>query len=120
MNRRLIGLASLASSLALTVTLSGCHPLPPPTPLDQLTPQQTAGYAVFQRRCAICHYERVSKAKNGPSLAGIFKKTYLPSGAPADDDRVAATVLHGRGLMPPQSNTDPDELESLLAYLHTV
>lgn len=112
--------ALFASSLVIAGTLSGCHQVPPPTPLDGLTPQQTAGYNVFERRCAICHYERTDKAKNGPSLAGLFKKTYLPSGAPANDDRVSNTILHGRGLMPAQPNIDPDELASLLAYLHTV
>ena len=109
----------LVGSLAAAFT-TGCHPLPPPTPLDQLNAQQTEGYNVFQQRCAICHYERVSRARNGPALSGVFKKTYLPSGAPADDDRVAATVLHGHGLMPAQSTIDPDELVALLAYLHTV
>ena len=100
--------------------LSGCHELPPPTPLDQLNPLQVQGYNVFEQRCAICHYERSNKAKNGPSLAGVFKKPYLPSGAPANDERVSATILHGRGLMPAQSTIDPDELTALLAYLHTV
>ena len=109
-------------TLALTAagTLTGCHHLPPPTPLEQLSAQQVEGYNVFERRCAICHYERVDKARNGPALAALFKKPYLPSGAPANDERVSATILHGRGLMPAQSNIEPDELASLLAYLHTV
>ena len=106
--------------MAAAGTLTGCHPLPPPTPLDQLNAQQTEGYHVFQRRCSSCHYERSNQARNGPALVGLYKKTYLPSGAPADDERVSATVLHGRGMMPAQSNIDPDELASLLAYLHTV
>lgn len=100
--------------------LSGCHSTPPPTPLNQLNAQQAEGYNVFQTRCAFCHYERTDEAKKGPSLAGLYKKPYLPSGAPANDDRVSTTVLHGHGLMPAQPNIDPDALAALLAYLHTV
>jgi mono/diheme cytochrome c family protein len=52
---------------------------------------------------------------------GIFKKPYLPSGAPANDDRVTETILHGRNMMPAQGNRlDSQDLEDLLAYLHTL
>lgn len=100
--------------------LTGCRSTPPPTPLDQLNAQQRAGYTAFQTRCANCHYERTDEAKIGPALNGIFKKPYLHSGAPATDERVTATVLHGHGLMPAQPDIDPDALQALLAYLHTV
>jgi mono/diheme cytochrome c family protein len=100
--------------------LTGCHSIPPPTPLDQLTPQQAEGHAVFQARCAACHNERVDEPKNGPTLVGLFKKPDLHSGAPANDERVSNTILHGHGLMPAQPNLDPDSLAALLAYLHTV
>lgn len=105
---------------AVASVLSGCHSTPPPTPLDQLTAEQRAGYTVFQARCASCHYERRDEGKNGPSLAGVFKKPYLHSGAPATDERVTNTVLHGHGLMPAQPNVDAEEMAALLAYLHTV
>ena len=100
--------------------LAGCKGLKPAVPVDQLTAQQAEGYQVFQARCATCHYERVSRPKNGPSLRGIFQHDYLPSGAPANDESVAATVLHGRGMMPAQPDIDPESLAALLAYLHTV
>jgi mono/diheme cytochrome c family protein len=100
--------------------LAGCRSTPPPTPLNQLSTEQVAGYNAFQARCAFCHNERTDEAKRGPALAGVFKKPYLPSGAPANDERVRATVLHGHGLMPAQPDIDPDALAALLAYLHTV
>lgn len=107
-------LASLSFGLMM-----GCHNVAPPTPIAQLNQEQTVGHTIYQARCAICHYERVDQPKNGPSLVGLYKKPYLHSGAPANDDRVTATILHGRNLMPAQ-NVDPDELAALLAYLHTV
>lgn len=107
-------------SLSLAALLTGCRSTPPPTPISQLNAQQTEGYNVFQARCATCHYERVDEPKNGPSLRGVYKKPYLHSGAPANDERITDTVLHGHGLMPAQPYIDPDALAALLAYLKTV
>jgi mono/diheme cytochrome c family protein len=110
----------LIAALVSTAILAGCHSTPPPKPLDQLTEQEARGHAVYQAHCAVCHYDRVSKPLHGPPLRGVFKKQYLPSGAPANDDRVSATVLHGRSLMPAQPQMDPQDLDNLLAYLHTL
>jgi mono/diheme cytochrome c family protein len=121
MNHRHARIAFLYSLLLTPYSLlSGCHSTPPPTPLDQLTPSQQLGYTAFQTHCAQCHYDRVNQELHAPSLLGVYKKPYLHSGAPANDDRVTATILHGRGLMPAQTNLDPDELNNLLAYLHTL
>jgi mono/diheme cytochrome c family protein len=100
--------------------LLGCRSVPPPTPLDQLNAQQARGHDVFQTRCAQCHYDRTSGPLHGPGLAGIYKKPYLPSGAPANDERVTATILHGRNLMPADPGIDQQDLDALLAYLHTL
>ena len=37
---------------------SGCGPAPHPTPLAELNPQQRNGHAIYQARCAVCHYDR--------------------------------------------------------------
>ena len=109
---------------AAVLLLAGCRSAPKPTPLDQLNAGQTHGHEIFQARCAQCHYDRQTGPLHGPSLLGVFKKPYLPSGAPANDERVSATILHGRNLMPPQPNlnpaTSPQDLNDLLAYLHTL
>jgi mono/diheme cytochrome c family protein len=115
--RRLLGCGFLGMSIGL---VSGCHRLPPPTPLDQLNAQQLRGHVVFQARCGQCHYDREDGPLHGPSLRGMYKKPYLPSGAPANDERVASTVLHGHGLMPAQPNMDPQDLDDLIAYLRTL
>lgn len=117
--RRLLGKILAAGTLAMA--LSGCRTLPPPVPLDQLNPQQASGHAIFQSQCAACHYDRQSGALHGPSLAGVFKKPALPSGAAATDERVTATMLHGRGMMPALSGKlDDQDVADLLAYLHTL
>ncbi len=101
--------------------LSGCRSTPPAKPLEQLTSTEQAGHAAFRQHCSLCHYDREDKPLNGPALLGIYKKPYLPSGAPANDERVSATILHGRGNMPAQgANLSQDDLSDLLAYLHTL
>jgi mono/diheme cytochrome c family protein len=110
-----------AITLAACIVLAGCRSVPPPTPLDQLNAAQTHGYQVFQARCATCHHDRDSDPLHGPGLAGIYKKPYLPSGAPANDDRVLNTIVHGRNNMPAVGQQMDDmETSDLLAYLHTL
>ncbi|WP_260703280.1 c-type cytochrome [Edaphobacter flagellatus] len=107
--------------LLLVTTLAGCRSVPPPTPLSQLNAQQMHGHAVFQAHCLQCHNDRTNAPLTGPPLVGIFKKQYLPSGAAATNERVSATILQGRGMMPPQGNTmDQQDLVDLLEYLHTL
>ncbi len=101
--------------------LAGCKKIPPPTPLSELNPEQAAGHAVFQSRCGVCHADRDNSMMAGPALNGIFKKEYLPSGAAATDERVLATVMRGRGMMPQIGPTmTPEQIEQLMAYLHTL
>jgi mono/diheme cytochrome c family protein len=110
-----------ASFLLLLLVVVGCKSVPPPLPLTELNAQQARGHAVFQARCALCHYDRKDASLHGPALIGVFKKPYLPSGAPANDERVTDTVMHGRALMPALGNTmDQQDMDDLLAYLHTL
>ena len=106
---------------AMLAAAAGCTKLPPPTPLSELNPQQMRGHDVYQAHCAQCHNDRINAPLNGPSLRSIFKKQYLDSGAPANDDRVMDAILYGRGTMPAMGATmTPDERQDLLAYLHTL
>jgi mono/diheme cytochrome c family protein len=100
---------------------AGCKKLAPPTPLSELNPQQAHGHEVYLSYCAQCHNDRTNQPLNGQSLRGIFKKQYLESGAPANDDRVMEAILYGRAMMPAVgSRMTPQEREDLLAYLHTL
>jgi cytochrome c5 len=86
-----------------------------------LNAQQTRGYNVYQAHCAQCHNDRTNDPLNGQSLRGIFKKQYLASGAPANDDRVMDAVLYGRAMMPALGSAmTPLERADLMAYLHTL
>jgi mono/diheme cytochrome c family protein len=115
------GLKTLWVALVIpAVMLAGCRSIPPPTPLADLNPQQAQGHGVFEQRCAQCHYDRQDGPLHGPSLLGIYKKPYLPSGAAANDSRVTATIVNGHGLMPADPDISSQDLDDLLAYLHTL
>ncbi|MGO8719523.1 MAG: c-type cytochrome [Acidobacteriaceae bacterium] len=110
----------LAGMTAL-LFLAGCHHRPKSKPLDQLTPTEMQGHEVFQSHCAVCHHPNSEEKLIGPGLLGLFQKPYLPSGAPATDERVRSTILHGKNVMPPFANVlDSQQIDDLLAYLHTV
>jgi mono/diheme cytochrome c family protein len=111
----------MPAALGLLLLIAGCNSLLPGKPLSSLTPKEARGRAIFVATCARCHNAYDTQALHGPSLYGVFRKPYLPSGAPARDDRVREVILHGRNLMPPSGGDLTDQqLQELLRYLHTL
>ena len=102
--------------------VAGCGPsLGPSKPLSQLTPQEARGRAIYDQDCASCHYANQTGDLHGPSLFAMYRKKYLPSGAPANDARVTPVIVQGRNMMPGFGNQLNDQqLQDLLAYLHTL
>ena len=114
--------AWLALAVLAATALIGCGPsLGPSKPLSQLTPQEQRGRVVYQQYCAGCHYANQAGDLHGPSLFAMYRKKYLPSGAPANDERVTPVIERGRNTMPGFGNDLSDQqLADLLAYLHTL
>ena len=118
-----------AANLILTTIIStllgilaGCDAEPRKTDAELgLTPQQAAGRRVYDARCAECHYAYSSRNLRGPSMHGLFKKQFMSSGIPANDDRVTDIIMLGRAKMPGyQQKITQQQLADLLAYLHTL
>jgi mono/diheme cytochrome c family protein len=105
--------------LMVGLVLSGCRSLPPSKPAGEFTAEEAQGAQVFEAACAKCHNATTTKGKKGPGLQALTKVKAMPSGAPPTDERITATILHGRGMMPAQPVEDAD-LRVLLAYLHTL
>lgn len=99
--------------------LAGCRSLPPSKPSSEFTAQETRGEAVYQAKCARCHYPTTTRPLNGPGLQAITKLKAMPSGAPPTDERLTQVILTGRQMMPATPLTD-EQLQDLLAYLHTL
>jgi mono/diheme cytochrome c family protein len=110
---------SLSLVAAGLLVLAGCESQNGPSgPLNR---QEEQGHRVFQVACAQCHDPYSARPRAGPGLRDLFRKRYLPSGAPANDERVRATILNGRVNMPAFRNIlDQPELDDLLAFLHTL
>ena len=106
-------------SIAALAGLAGCRPLPPSKPSSQWTEQEKRGAAVFQQSCARCHYATTTGSLHGPGLQALTKLPAMPSGAPPTDERLTAVILHGRNMMPATPLAD-EQLQALLAYLHTL
>lgn len=87
-----------------------------------LNPQQSAGRKIYDAECDRCHEPYSTKGKKGPGLKGVFQHKYLSlSGLPANDERVSDIVRLGRHEMPAYSQKlSPQDIQDLLAYLHTL
>jgi mono/diheme cytochrome c family protein len=87
-----------------------------------LNPQQASGRHIYDQYCDRCHAPYSSRGRQGPSLKGVFKKPYLSvSGMPANDERVRDIIRIGRNKMEGFGNVlTPEQINDLLAYLHTL
>jgi mono/diheme cytochrome c family protein len=112
-------LVAALGSLTLAVLASGCRSLPASKPEALWTVQEARGAQVYHAKCAKCHNPNTTRPLNGPGLQALTKIKAMPSGAPPTDERITAVILHGRNNMPITHITD-DELQDLLAYLHTL
>ena len=111
-------LAISAVGAALTM-MAGCKPLPPSKPESEWTAQEARGAEVFHQACAKCHYPTSTHGLHGPGLQALTKLKSMPSGAPPTDERLTTVILHGHGTMPGTA-LDDQQLQDLLAYLHTL
>lgn len=109
----------LLFSFGLAGLLAGCRSLPASKPEALWTMQEGRGALVFSQKCAKCHYPTTTRSLHGPGLQAITKIKAMPSGAPPTDERLTAVILHGRQNMNATQLTD-DQLQDLLAYLHTL
>ena len=102
--------------------LAGCDAEPRKSDAELgLNVQQAQGRRVYDARCAECHYAYSKHDLRGPSMHGLFQKQFMSSGIPANDDRVTDIILLGRSKMPGfQQKITPQQLQDLMAYLHTL
>ena len=113
---------SVVAIAALAIFNTGCGDPAPKTDAQLgLNAQQANGRQLFDHYCGACHNAYSSSGSKGPSLKGLYKKQFLPSGLPANDRFVEQTIVNGRGMMPPQGDAlDQQQLDDLVAYLHTL
>ncbi len=86
-----------------------------------LTAQQARGRRVYDAHCLVCHEAYSTDEQRGPTLMGMYKKRQLPSGAPANDERVRDAIVTGRAKMQGFGHLlTTQQVDDLMAYLHTL
>ncbi|HUS20162.1 MAG TPA: cytochrome c [Terriglobales bacterium] len=86
-----------------------------------LTANQLRGQKLYQASCAVCHRADSDAPLNGPGLKGMYRKKFLTSGFPANDERVEDVIRRGRRSMPGYSQTHSDQqIADIMAYLHSL
>jgi mono/diheme cytochrome c family protein len=109
--------------IAVAGLLSGCGKDPAKMTDAELglNAEQSRGRKVFNIYCLNCHPAYSSSGNKGPGLKKLYQKPYLPSGLTANDEHVMQSIVRGRGMMPPfGGQLDQQELQELMAYLHTL
>ena len=122
LNRKRVRYFFTTTFLLAAMMFSGCDVEPRKSDAELgLNVQQAAGRRVYDSRCAECHYAYSTHNLRGPSLHGLFKKQFMSSGIPANDERVLDIVLLGRAKMPAfQNKLTQEQVDELMAYLHTL
>lgn len=86
-----------------------------------LNPQQARGRQIYDMHCLVCHEAYSSGGVRGPSMQKLYRKPYMPSGTPVNDERVAEVTVRGRSKMPGFGAVLTDQqVEDLLAYMKTL
>ena len=82
----------------------------------------TRGKAVFQQKCALCHYDTSDQKKIGPGLKGLNKRgTFSVNGNKITDDSLKTWIENGDQLMPPfKDQLEPAQLKDVIAYVRTL
>jgi len=80
------------------------------------------GKAVFDKKCAACHYATSTARKIGPGLQGLGKRgTFLVSGKKVTDESLKEWIEKGDNLMPPfKDSLDALELKDVMRFLKTL
>jgi cytochrome c len=82
--------------------------------------EPSAGKALFEQKCAICHATESSERRIGPALKGV-KDGQLPSHKDATPDTVLRQIENGGGGMPVfRELLTKEEKEAIVAYVLTL
>jgi cytochrome c len=80
------------------------------------------GKAVFQQKCALCHFDTSDQKKIGPGLKGISKRgTFSVNGNKITDESLKTWIENGDQLMPPFKDVlEAPQIKDVIAYVKTL
>ena len=114
---------ALLLAAALGLAAAACNSTPPVKSNAELglNPQQAHGRSIYDQHCLVCHEAYSSKETNGPSLMGLYKKKFMVSGQPVNDERVRDIINLGKPKMPAYGNQlSAQDVDDLMAYMKTL
>jgi len=82
----------------------------------------TKGKAVFEEKCAMCHFADSDAKKIGPGLKGISKRgTFTVNSNKVTDENLKNWIENGDSLMPPFKDAlDEQQIRDVIAYVKTL
>lgn len=84
-------------------------------------PNQSAGQALFEQKCAFCHYTDSSDTKIGPGLKALFQRKTLPtSNWPLTEENVRRQIVTPYENMPAFKGLSEKEMQALMDYLKSL
>jgi len=80
------------------------------------------GKAIFDKKCAVCHYAASVERKIGPGLKGLNKRgTFGVTGGKITDESLKTWIENGDNLMPPFKDVlGADEIKDVVHYVRTL
>lgn len=119
MKRNLVGFVAVG-----TIVIFGQGLLVAVGPATKASSRAAArrGQAIFEQRCAMCHYSDRVEKKVGPGLKGIYKRgTFSTNGSKITDESLKGWIRNGDSQMPPFKDVlDSGQLNDLVAFLKTL
>jgi mono/diheme cytochrome c family protein len=81
-----------------------------------------AGKAIFEQRCAICHYSESTAKKIGSGLKGLYSRGKFAAGGKVVDDVSVTSWIEKGGVDMPgfRGALKPEQIRALVAYLKTL
>ncbi len=116
------GLVALCFAAALCLAAAAAMSAPPLTANAGGDPADlAAGKAVYEQRCAVCHFADSTAKKVGPGLKDMYPRGKFADGRKVDDPAVIGWIEKGGKDMPGYRDVlKTEQVRDLVAYLQSL
>ena len=121
-NLLLLGVAALALACAVVAQEPAAQDVPKKSASYASGGSAAKGKAVFEQKCAMCHFADQEEKKIGPGLKGISKRgTFTVNGNKVTTDSLTKWIENGDSQMPGMKDSlEPAQIKDVVAYVKTL